>query len=289
MIWEQEQRHICYDRDLEIEAYRLGGVVQKFPNHFHNYYVIGFVEKSGRHLRCKNKEYRLGAGDLVLFNPVDSHSCQPIQGEPLDYRAVNIGVNVMQTIVKEVTGRGILPCFTEPVVLQSECTQWVRELYDGIVSGEPKMKKEETFFFLMEQLLGEVSVSYQEGEDLRCDQQIGGLCAYMDEHFAENITLEDLRSMTTFGMSYLLRSFTKQMGISPYRYLQTVRIDRAKKFLEQGILPVEVAGMAGFSDQSHFSNFFKEFIGVTPKQYQRIFTVGADLALSAKESGHERS
>ena len=40
----QEQRHVYYDRDLEIEAYNLGGIVQKFPNHFHEFYVLGFIE-----------------------------------------------------------------------------------------------------------------------------------------------------------------------------------------------------------------------------------------------------
>lgn len=45
MIQEQEQRHIYYDQDLKIEAYNLSGIVQKFPNHFHEYYVVGFVRE----------------------------------------------------------------------------------------------------------------------------------------------------------------------------------------------------------------------------------------------------
>ena len=35
-----EERTVCFDRDLEIEAYHFKGVMQKFPNHFHEYYVI---------------------------------------------------------------------------------------------------------------------------------------------------------------------------------------------------------------------------------------------------------
>ncbi|MDF2594926.1 MAG: AraC family transcriptional regulator, partial [Clostridia bacterium] len=58
---------------------------------------------------------------------------------------------------------------------------------------------------------------------------------------------------------------------TPYSYLQTIRISQAKKMLEQGISAVEVALRTGFSDQSHFSNFFKKLIGVTPRQYMRIF------------------
>ncbi|WP_395027560.1 helix-turn-helix transcriptional regulator, partial [Robinsoniella sp.] len=65
--------------------------------------------------------------------------------------------------------------------------------------------------------------------------------------------------------------FTRLRGITPYRYLETVRVNEAKKLLEQGIEPIEAAMQTGFVDQSHFSNFFKDFIGLTPKQYQNIF------------------
>ena len=54
MLQEQEQRHVHYDRDLEIEADQLSGIVQKFPNHFHDFYVIGFIEGGKRHLQRKN-------------------------------------------------------------------------------------------------------------------------------------------------------------------------------------------------------------------------------------------
>ncbi|HBD64705.1 MAG TPA: AraC family transcriptional regulator, partial [Clostridiales bacterium] len=47
--------------------------------------------------------------------------------------------------------------------------------------------------------------------------------------------------------------------------------DKAKKMMEQGVLPIDVALQTGFTDQSHFSNFFKKFIGLTPKQYMNIF------------------
>ena len=45
---QKEIRTICYDDDLHLEAYRFEGIVQQFPNHFHNYYVIGFIEAGTR-------------------------------------------------------------------------------------------------------------------------------------------------------------------------------------------------------------------------------------------------
>lgn len=277
-----EQRYVYYDNDLKIEAYNLKGIVQKFPNHFHEYYVIGFVEGGKRHLWCKDKEYDLSKGDLILFNPYDTHFCAPIDNDILDYRAVNIDSEIMCKAVKDITKQNYTPHFTQNVVYQSDITASIADLYDAIINQLPKLKKEEAFFFLLEQILQEYVSPFEEVE-IKLNSQIKILCTYMDEHFADNISLDDLLSMTNFSKSYLIRSFTKQVGVSPYRYLQTVRIGKAKKLLESGISPIDVSGMTGFSDQSHFTNFFKEFIGLTPKQYQRIFTDNTKFIVSIKE------
>lgn len=267
----EEVRRVYYDRDLEIEAYSLCGIVQKFPNHFHECYVIGFVEGGKRHLWCKNQEYDLTAGDLILFNPRDNHYCAPVDGEALDYRALNISTEVMARAVREIMGKDYVPHFTDNVVYQSEITRSVNDLYSAVIRRAPKLEKEEALFFLLEQVLQDHAMPFDEVDVSQPDERIRALCGYMEEHFAENITLDDLLSMTDFGKSYLLRCFTKQIGVSPYRYLQTIRLDKAKGFLEAGVAPIDAADMTGFADQSHFTNFFKEFIGLTPKQYQRIF------------------
>lgn len=268
----QEQRHVYYDHDLEIEAYNLSGIVQKFPNHFHEYYVIGFVEGGARRLWCKGREYDVSTGDLILFNPRDNHFCMPVNGEILDYRAVNVGADVMARAVRELTGKDFVPYFAQTVDAQSEIAQSVGDLYSAILNCAPRLEKEEAFYFLLEQVLREYAVPLEEADRTRPTGQIQALCAYMEAHSSENLTLDDLLAMTSFGKSYLLRAFTKQVGVSPYRYLQTVRLDQAKKLLERGVPPIDAAGMAGFADQSHFTNVFKRFIGLTPKQYQRIFT-----------------
>lgn len=287
MSRNQEQRHVTYDHDLGIEAYQLSGIVQKFPNHFHDFYVVGFIEGGKRHLWCKGREYDLRPGDLILFNPRDNHYCSPIGGELLDYRALNIRPEVMLKASKEIAGKNCAPCFTQNVVYQSEAAISVGEVYDAILADAPRLQKEEAFFYLLEQVLKEYTAPFESLEPTEPDEQIQKLCAYMEQHYAENISLDTLLSMTSFGKTYLLRSFTKQLGVSPYRYLQTIRIDRAKKLLEQGIEPIEAADRTGFSDQSHFTNFFKAFIGLTPKQYQRIFTDGPSAAAPGEEAKHE--
>ena len=71
--------------------------------------------------------------------------------------------------------------------------------------------------------------------------------------------------------STLIRAFTKQKGITPYRYLENIRINEAKKLLAKGVSPVDAAIQMGFSDQSHFTNYFSRFIGLSPGAYRDIF------------------
>jgi AraC-like DNA-binding protein len=104
-----------------------------------------------------------------------------------------------------------------------------------------------------------------------CSEEIERTCNFITEHFDEHITLEQLCKCSNLSKSTLLRAFTKSKGVTPYRYLQAIRIGKAKELLEQGAAPIDVAIQTGFSDQSHFSNFFNMFIGLSPAAYGRIF------------------
>lgn len=272
-----EVRTVCYDTDLKIEAYRFEGIMQKFPNHFHDYYVIGFIENGQRNLFCKNQEYIINPGDIIIFNPRDTHTCEQIDGKTLDYRCINIPSNIMLQTVFEITKKEYLPHFTQAVLYHSEISASLRELHLMILDKEIDFKKEELFLFLIEQLIQDYSDAAPTKNVIEPLSEIKAACDYLESNYAKTITLDDLSSLVGLSKYHFLRSFTRQKGISPYSYLETIRISNAKKLLEQGIRPMEVAFQTGFSDQSHFTNFFKKLIGLTPKQYMRIFiTINKD-------------
>ena len=207
----------------------------------------------------------------MLFNPRDNHTCEQIDGQALDYRCINIAVQTMQKAALEITGKDFLPYFTEQVIFHSELVDLLKELHLVIMREEKSFKKEELFFFLLEQLIAEYTEQKTAATQLEPSTEINAIYNFLEKNYAENISLNDLCQLTGLSKYYLLRSFTRQKGISPYSYLETIRIAKAKVLLEQGFLPIEAALQTGFTDQSHFSNFFKRFIGLTPKQYMKIF------------------
>lgn len=253
----REVRTVVFDTDLQLEAYQFEGIMQKFPNHFHDYYVIGFIEQGKRHLVCNNEEYMLNSGDMIVFNPHDPHACEQVDGRTLDYRCINVQPEVMREYAREITGQAYLPRFTSPVLYQSELVGSLHELHQMILEEQSDFCKEELLLLLLDQLLRDYSDAEPPVSTQDVTLEIRCICDYIEAHYMESISLNELADLTEMSKYHLLRLFTRQKGISPYRYLETIRINQARRLLEQGLLPIEVAAQTGFSDQSHFTNFFK--------------------------------
>lgn len=264
----KETRMSVFDDELRIEAYRFEGIAQPFPNHFHDYYVVGLVEGGARRLLCNNRDYTLSAGDMLLLNPSDSHGCVQTDGGTLDYRALNISKEIISELSREITGESV-PCFSENILNDGDTADCFRRLHDMIMCGHSGFEKEEALLILISSLIKLVGKPFLECVSRR-SEPIERACRFMDGHFAEHITLEQLCKCSGLSKSTLLRSFTKAKGVTPYRYLQAVRIGRAKELLEKGEKPAEVALQTGFSDQSHFTDYFGTFIGLPPTAYRRF-------------------
>jgi len=266
-----EIRIVYQDPDLDIEAYRFEGIMQKFPSHFHEYYVIGFIEKGQRHLVCQGEEYIINPGDVLLFNPYDTHSCEQIDGKTLDYRCLNVNTEVMKKVMVEIQGQETLPYFRNNVLLHNEISANLRELHMNILKEDKEFKKEELFLYLIEELIQINSNLTIQPKKIESSQEIQLVCDYLEENYNKTIKLEELSKLTGGSKYQLLRSFVKQKGITPYSYLETIRINHAKNLLEDGIKPIEVTFLTGFSDQSHLTKSFKRRIGLAPKQYMKSF------------------
>ncbi|MPM23376.1 HTH-type transcriptional activator RhaR [bioreactor metagenome] len=279
---QKETRMICYDEELALESYILDGIVQAFPNHFHDFYVVGYMVAGQRFLSCKGMEYTLKPGDIVLFNPQVNHGCAQCGSEPLHYLGINIPKATMQKLALEITGDEAMPHFSQTVVQNEDAAQCLVPFHNAVMTNSREFEKEEQLFFLLTILIREYSAPFAE-VPADCNAEIEQACHLMDTQYAEPLTLAQLCNCAGLSKSTLLRAFTQVKGMTPYRYLQTVRIGNAKKLLEQGATLMDAALGTGFYDQSHFSKFFTQFIGLAPGSYRDIFKHS-----SKGENVHER-
>lgn len=91
----------------------------------------------------------------------------------------------------------------------------------------------------------------------------------LDERVVEGLSLEEAARLVQAHPAHLVRAFSGAYGIAPHQYLNSRRVDRARRLLLEGRSPGDVAAATGFFDQSHLTRHFRKLVGVTPGRYAR--------------------
>ena len=90
-----------------------------------------------------------------------------------------------------------------------------------------------------------------------------------NEYRNDNISIAYLSNLCGISEAYFRRIFLKSYGISPVRYINNLKIDRAKELIDSGLYSIkEAAAESGFHDDAYFSRKFKEIIGMSPSEYR---------------------
>ncbi len=96
---------------------------------------------------------------------------------------------------------------------------------------------------------------------------------YIEEHFSETITLEDIAASIHVSKSECCRCFKRAVNLTPFEYLMKYRIlQAAERILQNDKSAASIANLAssvGFNNTSYFNKLFKEYFGCTPLQYRR--------------------
>ena len=87
-------------------------------------------------------------------------------------------------------------------------------------------------------------------------------------YYKENISVVHLASLCNISVVHLRNCFIKVFAISPVRYINSLKLTRAKELLESGLYTVgDVCFLSGYNDESYFSREFKKIFKLSPKEY----------------------
>lgn len=98
---------------------------------------------------------------------------------------------------------------------------------------------------------------------------IDNIVEFVHEKYMLPLTVKSLAEHVHVSESYLSRFMTSQIGISPMKYVNHIRIENAKQALKTDISIELLASMVGFSDQKYFSTVFKRETGLSPSEYRK--------------------
>ncbi len=96
---------------------------------------------------------------------------------------------------------------------------------------------------------------------------------YIQEHYRETITLEEVSGIAGFNASYFSVLFKKECGMTFLEYLSSVRISKAKALLRDTQLSIaEVCGKVGYLDLKHFNKTFKKITSLSPAEFRKLYS-----------------
>ena len=95
---------------------------------------------------------------------------------------------------------------------------------------------------------------------------------FVEEHYAEELTVERIAADAALSESACLRSFRQVLGITPIQYVKQFRVEKAAELLRSTQLKTgEIGAECGFADGSYFIKTFREIKHCTPKEYRKRF------------------
>lgn len=100
------------------------------------------------------------------------------------------------------------------------------------------------------------------------------ILSYIQDHFTEQFTIDELADHFHLSKYYLCHMFKKGTGFSVMEYVIQMRILEAQKQLRKGCSVQEAGDLAGFQSYAHFIRTFNNYIGTSPKQYAKQYSQG---------------
>ncbi len=249
-----------------------------FKPHLHERYVVWLNTGCGEHYSLKGKTDILQPGAISIFEPGLVHANHPCAVDKRHLRSFYVEPAFFEDLAMQCSDGGNPSFrFERKTVKDKELWSRLALLHGSFFSGSRNFDLEsdviETFTSLitrhgaarLKDMTGKGYSSFPNMVDTRVNQAIDYFHANLDQE----IRLKELAATLGCTQFHLIRLFRTHKGLSPHAFLLQLRLEHARKRLENGRPISDTAASAGFSDQSHLTRTFKARYGLTPMVYKK--------------------
>ncbi len=266
----QEWVNVWHDAMLDgLELHHATYITHTFARHTHDYYVIGVIEAGVQSFAYRGTRQITPAGDVFVIHPGEAHTGEAVSAGGYTYRTLYPPVALIQRACSDIAGceQGV-PFFPTSVIHDGEVARGLRDLHLALTSDATPLEREARFLQACALLITRYAEIRPPERGIRQERPVvQQVRHYLDEHFAQQVSLAELAQLVGLSPYYVHRVFEREVGLPPHAYLENVRIRQAQRLLAQGETIAQVAYDLGFSDQSHLTRRFTRLLGITPGHY----------------------
>jgi AraC-like DNA-binding protein len=239
------------------------------PRNFHEELELGIRQGDGWQFKYRGATHHVPSDTVVVTQPGEAHQADCTSDRDCTYRGLHIGLDLLQQVANEVTGRDTeLPFFPISLVHDRNFNTQFIQVHQALERSNSQLEQQTLVLDLLAQLILRYADSTHCPIELGAEiQPVNRVRTYIEAHSEQEISLEQLAIVASLSSFHLNRSFRKTFGIPPHAYQIQVRIMRAKRLLRKEHSIEQVAIETGFVSQSHFGSHFKRLVSITPRQY----------------------
>jgi AraC-like DNA-binding protein len=235
----------------------------EYPIHYHETFCISLIEKGV----FSENELIVPSGSILLSHPNEIHYNKPIDNIDVSFSTFYVSQDVIN--------------FISPY----ECTSFQNKIIDNQVlynqfEGLMKFSKASNdnndlfinFSYEFKKIMFQLTSIYGDlyPQVLKSNSLLlSDVKRYVNDHLNLKIDLNVMSEKFKMNNFQFIRWFKKNIGMTPFQYIMLKRVGSGKKLIQQGVPLVDAALDSGFYDQSHFSNYFKKYVGMSPNVYKQ--------------------
>ena len=266
-----EITRVHVDRRTRDVGYLMGS------HHCHPYYELSYIEHGSCRFFIEDTMYDLHDGDFLLIPPYMFHYTRYLFGScqrcGIYFRSEDLGGDLPSFLPGGKNFFSHLRVFQIPSSVRRDIAGLI-----GRMAAEEASFDERSPFLLKIQLqellllcsrvctyLTESPASIH-----TTDRQVLQAARFINEHFRQQISANDIAAAAGFSPNYLSRKFREAAGIGVHDYLVFIRLRNAAfELLSTDDSVTDIALRSGFSDSNYFKDVFKKKYGMTPREYRK--------------------
>lgn len=236
-----------------------------YPLHTHDTWTLLTVDRGAVRYDLDRHEHVTDRQAVTLLPPHVPHDGRPATDDGFVKRVAYLEGEALDA---RLLGRGVdLPDHADP-----DLRRWLDGFHRAATSPGEELETETWLALALERLAvrlattGPARPSTGGRDEARIARAVRD---QLDARVVEGASLAEVSSTVAVSPAHAARSFARQVGMPPHRYLTSRRVDLARRLLLEGMAPAEVAVSAGFHDQPHLNRHFRRLLGSTPGAYAR--------------------
>ena len=247
-----------------------------YSSHIHSCYEFIYITEGCCIYTIEGRDYFVMSGDIIFTRPGELHSFSFPEQCTFSRHFLHIYPDFIANVSKLAEAfndnENIEKCFISSSIVEK---YELNKIFETLRRYSDYNKPETSIiaYSCAVEIMAKIMIIMRDEDMQTCNAAVNSntykVMQYIDAHFGENITLDDIAKAIRLSKFHISHVFKKNVGMTISTYINMIRITKAKNLIQRGQKSGSVFQLCGFNDYSSFYRSFVKFAGMSPEAFKK--------------------